>query len=132
MRKNIVVDAGALTLFFAGDLRIKEHFNEMERGQAEGHICSVNLAEFYYKTCEKLGKQTADTWYHQSRAILRVVETDETLTHSVGLERCRQARRLSLADCHALALTRRLKAQLLTTDSELAKISNNEARYMEV
>jgi len=132
MRKNIVIDAGALTLFLAGDLRVKEHFDEMERGQADGHICSVNLAEFYYKTCEKLGKQTADTWYHQSRAILRVVETDETLTHSVGLEKCQQARRLSLADCHALALTRRLKALLLTTDSELAKIKDIEAKHIEV
>ena len=38
-----------------------------------------------------------------------------------GLEKCRQ-QKLSLADCYALGLAKRVKATLLTTDSELAKV----------
>ncbi len=57
---------------------------------------------------------------------MRVVETDEELSRLAGLEKCRQQQKLSLADCHALALAKRLKAILVTTDTELSKIRDGQ------
>ncbi len=82
-----------------------------------GSISSINLAEFHYKTCQKIGKTTADIRYYQLRRTrLQVVETDENLTRNAGAEKCRSQHHLPLADCYALALSKRDKAILLTTD----------------
>jgi PIN domain nuclease of toxin-antitoxin system len=89
---------------------------------ARGSISAVNLSEFYYKTCQKLGKPTADIRYYQVRNTkVAVVETDAELSRVAELEKCRRAD-LSLADCYALAAAKQLKARVLTTDSQLAKI----------
>jgi predicted nucleic acid-binding protein len=45
------------------------------------------------------------------------------------LEKCREQLDLSLADCFALALARREKALLLTTDSELKKAENVQVKF---
>lgn len=85
-------------------------------------MASLNLSEFYYKTCQKLGKPVADIRYYQARRVgISIVETDEDLSRAAGVEKCRRPRGLSLADCYALALTRRLGATLLTTNGMLAK-----------
>jgi len=85
-------------------------------------MSAVNLSEFHYKTCQKLGKPVADIRYYQVRRTrLEIVETDEDLSKRAGLEKCRQ-RNLSLAACHALAVAKGLGATLLTTDGELAKV----------
>jgi len=132
MKKAVVVDAGVLTLHFIGDPRVEEYFTGIDEERLSGHICSVNVAEFYYKICQKLGKQTADTRYYQiKRTRLRVVHDDD-LTRSAGLEKCRQPLSLSLADCFALALTKREKALLLTTDTELSKIREIDVKSFEV
>lgn len=103
-------------------MRVRGYFDDIETGARQGSISSVNLSEFHYKTCEKLGKTTADIRYYQLRRTrLRVVETDEDLSRLAGVEKCRSHQKLSLADCFALALAKRERATLLTTDRELAK-----------
>jgi predicted nucleic acid-binding protein len=120
-----VFDAGVLSLHFISDLRVKKFFDDVEDGVARGSIAAVNLSEFYYKTCQKIGKSTADIRYYQVRNTkLEVLETDAELSRVAGLEKCRQRADLSLADCYALAAAKRLKAIILTTDSELAKVKD--------
>ena len=132
MKKAVVVDAGVLTLHFIDDQRVEEYFSDVDDGRVSGYISNVNLAEFYYKTCQKLGRQTADTRYYQiKRTRLQVVQDDD-LTRSAGLEKCRQPLSLSLADCFALALAKREKALLLTTDRELSKVREVEVKFFEV
>lgn len=100
---------------------MKRFFHDIETGVPLGSISAVNLSEFYYKTCQKLDKSTADIRYYQVRNTkLAVVETDAELSRMAGLEECRRAD-LSLADCYALAAAKRLNATVLATDSELAK-----------
>jgi len=104
---------------------VKRYFDDIENDVKRGSIAAVNLSEFYYKTCQKLGKSTADIRYYQVRNTkLAVVETDAELARNAGLEKCRQQADLSLADCYALAAAKRLKATLLTTDSELSKVKD--------
>ena len=127
--KNLVIDTGALTLFFAGDVRVKPHFDSVEHRKVKGYISSVNLSEFYYKTCQKLGGDTAEIRYHQARSALTAVETDEGLALLAGAEKCRRST-LSLADCFALALAKTFKATLLTTDGELAKVKEVDVKLL--
>jgi len=132
MKKAVVVDAGVLTLHFIDDQRVEEYFSGVDDERISGYISNVNLAEFYYKTCQKLGRQTADTRYYQiKRTRLQIVQ-DDNLTRSAGLEKCRQPLSLSLADCFALALAKREKALLLTTDRELSKVREVEVKFFEV
>ena len=131
--RRYVVDAGALFLYFIDDERVKPYFDEVVQDRAQGFICDVNLAEYYYKTCEKLGKDIADVRYHQIRGSdVGLIATDETLTRKAGEKKCKYKGKLSLADCFCLALSELKKATLLTTDSELAKVKEVKAKYFPV
>ena len=129
--KKLVIDTGVLTLFFAGDERVAPYFRQIQNGQAEGYIASTNLAEFYYKVCQKLGRETATLRYHQSRAVLAPVETDEELTLAAGILKCRNSG-LSLTDSFALALAERVRGTLLTTDRELAKVREVTTKFFPI
>ena len=131
--KRFVVDAGVLFLHFIDDERVKPYFDEVVQGRAQGFICDVNLAEYYYKTCEKLGKDIADFRYHQIiGSDVESVTTDEELTRKVGEKKCKYRGKLSLADCFSLALSELKKATLLTTDSELAKVKEVKVKHFPV
>ena len=104
MKGSLVLDAGVLTLHFLDDARVRRYFDDVADQRKTGHMASVNLSEFYYKACEKLGKGVADIRYYQARRSgINVVETDEELDRTAGVEKCRHATVLSLADCYALA-----------------------------
>ena len=132
MRKAVVVDAGVLTLHFIDDSRVEEYFSGIDDERVSGYISNVNVAEFYYKTCQKIGRQTADTRYYQIKRTQLQIVHDDDLTRNAGLEKCRQPLSLSLADCFALALAKREKALLLTTDKELSKVREVEVKFFEV
>ncbi len=125
------MDTGALTLFFIGDFRIKPYFEAIAEKKAVGYICSVNLAEYCYKTCQKLGAETAHLRYQQIRTILQSVETDSRLSQAAADEKCRN-NALSLADSFALALARDMKATLLTTDGELGRSKDSDVKLFRV
>ena len=132
MNEKLVLDAGALSLHFADHPGVRPYFDAISAGRSLGLISSFNLAEFYYKACRKLGKQTADTWYFQLRnSELDVVEGGE-LARLAGLEKCRGSPTLSLADCFALALARSESALLVTTDGELAMTEGIEVRHIRI
>jgi predicted nucleic acid-binding protein len=129
MDRNLVFDAGVLTLGFAGDPRAKEFFDAVSEGRSAGFVSGANLAEFYYKTCQKIGKQTADTWFYRvMESGLRVVDA-EGLDRLAGVEKCRHASELSLGDCFALALAKMEDALLLTTDGALAKVGDARVKH---
>ena len=131
--KRYVIDAGVLSLYFIGDGRVKPYLDEVAQGKAQAYISDVNLAEYYYKTCEKLGKEIADLRYHQVRASsVTSVATDEELTWKAGEKKCKYRGRLSLADCFSLALSEMKKATLLTTDSELAKAKEVTVKHFPI
>ncbi|MBI2183982.1 MAG: PIN domain-containing protein [Thaumarchaeota archaeon] len=132
MNEKLVLDAGVLSLHFADHRGVGPYFDAITAGRSKGLISSFNLAEFYYKTCQKLGKQTADTWYFQVRnSELNIINREE-LVRLAGLEKCRQSHRLALADCFALALAKAEGALLLTTDGELAKIRDANVKHIKL
>src|SRR5256885_5405484 len=75
---------------------------------------SSHLVISYAVFCLKKKKNIH--YYHLRRTRLRIVETDEELSRIAGHAEFRQ-QRLSLADCYALGLAKRVSATVLTTDS---------------
>jgi predicted nucleic acid-binding protein len=132
VRNNIVLDAGVFNLFFLRDERVLPYFRRISEGEALGNVAGINLAEFYYKTCQTLGRQTADTRYNMVIESEIEVVNDPGLDRLAGLEKCRRELNLSLADCYALTLTKRVNGLLLTTDSELGKTKEVEAKHFPV
>lgn len=126
-----VIDTGVLSLFYAGDERVKPFFAQVQSGRAEGYVASVNLAEFYYKLCQKLGKETATVRFHQTQTVLEVVETDGDLVKAAGLNKCRYGH-LSLADAFAVALTEEIGGTLLTTDEAILMVTEIHTKHFEV
>jgi len=128
--KRYVYDAGALGLLLAGDNRLKNFVAEVSRGHASAHASVINLAEFYYKTGQKLGLETAETWFLRIvNSKLQVENADTILARQAGIHKIHYRDKLSLADCFAVAEAARQKAVLLTTDEDLEKIKEIEARY---
>ncbi|MDV3244913.1 MAG: PIN domain-containing protein [Nitrososphaerales archaeon] len=128
---SFVFDTGVLSLFYADDDRLRPVVDKIHGKRAQGLLSSVTLAEFYYKTCQSLGRDVATLWSHQLNERLQVVGADLDLSISAGLEKCRN-NRLSLADSYALALAKRVSGVLLTTDSELGKSKESTVRFFEV
>jgi predicted nucleic acid-binding protein len=132
LKNNVVIDAGVLALYFIDDRRVRSYFHGIEEGDIKGYMAHINLSEYYYKTCRQFGKDTADVRYLSILRSKIEIFIDKMLSRDAGLERCRSRSNLSLADCFALALAKRLKATLLTTDGELAKVKEVSAKYFKI
>ncbi len=122
--KRYVFDAGALTLFFAGDEQLRSHRGEIASGRADAHANPVNVTEFYYKAISALGRQTAESWFYRLLASgIDIPPIPAESAREVGQLRVKYANRLSLADCFAIEQASSLKAILLTTDEDFVGIS---------
>jgi len=131
--KTYVFDAGALTLLLLGDERLSSYVNEISLGTAKAYASVVNLAELYYKTADKVGRETADAWYFRIlNSNLVVVSADATLAREVGMYKSKYKGLLSLADCFALALSVKEKAQLLTTDNDFQDVKEIQVKYLPI
>lgn len=132
MKSSYVFDTGPLYLFFADDKSITEPFRNVNRGIAEGYTCEPNLLELYYKTCEKLGRDTALIRYTSLRhSALVITPPDEALTRTAGELKCAHRGQLSLADAYIVALAKRVRGNLYTTDSRIAHLKIVPTRLIE-
>jgi len=114
-----VFDAGVVSLYYAGDAAVKPYFDRVFSGRARGFVSEVNLAEFYYKTSDKKGINTAEVWYLQiRRSRVKVTPPNEQITRQAALWKVKK-KELSLADCFAAATNEAKSGLLLTTDSTL-------------
>ena len=131
--KNYVFDAGALSLLIAGDPRLRPYIDEISKNAAKAYISSVNLAEFYYKTLEKLGKEVAEAWFFRIvNSLIDVVPVDAYFAREAGFYKSIYKRVLSLADCFALALAVKTSSTLLTTDKDFEGIKAVKVKVLEV
>ena len=128
--RSYLLDAGILALYYAGKRDVKPYFDRILSLKATGFVSEVNLAEFYYKTAQSKGIETAETWYLQVRqSRLRIIAPDETITRDTALWKVRR-RDLSLADCFALATMHDRAEVLLTTDRVLGKVKDVRVVYI--
>lgn len=128
----MVIDAGVLALHFIDDYRVRFYFHGIENGNIKGYMAHINLSEYYYKTCQQLGKDTADVRYLSIIRSKIEIFMDEMLARDAGLEKCKHELNLSLADCFALAVAKRFRSTLLTTDGELAKVKGRNVKHFKL
>lgn len=104
----------------------------MSTRRASGAVSDVNLAEFYYRTGQKFGLQTADARLGLIRnSRIQSVPTDENAVVSAGRWKLKRPA-LSLADCFALAALESSAEVLLTTDAELKEAAKSKAVFFRV
>jgi len=133
MKPKYIIDAGALALYFAGDERVKEYFVEILKGKAEGYICEVNLTEFYYKTIEKIGEETANIRYISIRnSPIKQIPAEGELTRQAAKTKLKYKGKISLADAYLIALTNQTKGIVLTTDKRVKEILKDKCKYFKI
>lgn len=131
--RRIVLDTGPLFLYFAEDRRAKELIDAIQRGKTSGRTCETNLAEFYYKTCEKLGREVAELRNASIRGSMLMIESpNERLTRMAAALKCEYRGRLSLADAYVLALCQMYGGDLVTTDRRLKELNLVPTSLLEV
>jgi len=108
-------------------------FDDIAAERAEGFTCETNIAEFYYKACERLGREVAEVRHVSIRhSKLTVLATDERLTRVAGGLKCIYRGKLSLADAYVLAVAKTLGGTLVTTDPQLLEIKLVQTRLLEI
>lgn len=129
-RSRFVFDAGAVALYFAGDEKVKQYFLKVFSGDCVGYICEINLAEFYYKTAEKLGLEIAEMRYLMIRnSKIKVIAPDEETTRIAATLKTRYKDQFSLADCYTLATAKVLKTTVVTTDPMISRVKETPTIY---
>lgn len=107
--------------------------NEVLSGRAEGYTCEINLAEFYYKTCEKFGREVAEIRNTSIRnANISIIPLDEKLTRIAGGLKCIHKGKLSLADAYVIAVTRAYDGTLITTDTRIVELNLVSTKFLQI
>ena len=124
--KNIILDTGAISLFFTGGKlgeQVKPYFDAVSRKKRAGWIHETTLTEFEYKACQVLGLDVA------RQRIRLFLNSNWHIVSGVGIIaqqaaelKCKFPRQLSLADCYVCALGLVKKGLVLTTDARLQLI----------
>ena len=133
---SYVFDTGALALHFAGGSqgeKVKSYFGQVLGGEREGYLSEVTMAEYFYKTCQKLGIEVASIRaksIRQSR--MKITPIDETTSTIAGELKCRYADKISIADAFAVATAKTKKSNLLTTDETLASLKEIKAKHISI
>ncbi len=125
---NIIWDTGALSLFFANHPETKGYMQQIVVHKSIGYIPRLVLAEFFYKTCQKLGKRVAQirlVALRQVPIIEEPISEEEVL--GIGMLKVKHSN-LSLADCVLIQLAKRYDATILTTEKPITTVKGIKAK----
>jgi len=114
-------------IILKGDPRIRDVIEEIAKG-AKAYTSTLNLSEIYYKAEEKLGRQTAITWFNRLAYFkdLNIVSVDLELILETRKIKARHRKLLSIVDAILIALAKKEKVTLLTIDNRLEVIKEIE------
>jgi len=124
LRRRYVLDAGVLALYFAGCGDVREYIDLVYEGSAEVFMCEVNVAEFLYSYARVFGWDAAMAKHALLRSSpINFVGVDEGLTVEAAKLKLKYYNVLSLADCYLIALAKRGKATVVTTDHNVKNVN---------
>ncbi len=108
---------------------MKRYFDEIFHGSSEVYLCEINLAEFYYKTAEKLGIDAVNIRYEAVRASsIKQVAVKGELIREAAKIKVKYKDRISPADSFLIALTYQVMGIALTTD----RVVKEKCEFFEV
>jgi len=123
LRRRYVLDAGILALYFAGREDVKRYINEVYSGKAEAYMCEINVAEFLYNYARVFGWDAALTKHSLIRnSPISIVSVERDLTIEAAKLKLKYYSVLSLADCYLIALAKKSKATVVTTDPGIESV----------
>jgi len=126
LKWRYVLDAGPLSLLFAGKQETKKYFEEMYRGEITIYMSEVNLAEFLYLYILKVGKDTAMARHRYIRnSPIQIISPNERITENAALLKSKYSY-LSLADAFLIATAKEVKGRVITTDGDIEKTKEVE------
>jgi ribonuclease VapC len=121
--KNYVLDASAAVRYLTngiGEEKVDALIHRSQKHEVHLLICVVNWGEALYVLAGMagLGKATADL--KTMSAFVELVAVDEALAESAATVKFHY--KLGYADCFAASLAMRMKATLVTSDPDFAKL----------
>lgn len=131
--KRRVLDASAVIFFFedrpGGDV-VENLVAESLAGKAELFLSVVNWGEVYYSAWRARGENAARQVAAEIAQLpIQVVDADLEFTKSAAALRAKY--NLPYADCFAAALSKILKAELVTSDRDFAIVTSEiEIRFL--
>jgi len=124
LKRRYVLDAGVLALYFAGRRDVKKYIDEVYSGRAKAFMCEVNVAEFLYNYARIFGWDAALSRHNLLRnSPIDIVSVDEDLTINAAKLKLKYYNVLSLADCYLIALAKKNKAKVITTDPDVRNVN---------
>ncbi len=94
----------------------------MYKGLIEIYMCEVNLAEFLYNYVRVFGWDAALVKQEIIRDNIKVVGVDKELTLEAAKLKLKHYNILSLADCYLIALAKKIRATVITTDTAVRQV----------
>ena len=123
LRKKYVLDAGVIALYFAGRKDAKKYVDAIYDGKAEAFMCEVNVAEFLYNYARVFGWDAALVKQSLLRnSPINIIGIDEELTIEAAKLKLKYYNILSLADSYLIALAKRNRATIVTTDRDIKNV----------
>ena len=122
-----VLDSWALMCYLeqeAGHEKVIDLFEQASHSSKPLLMCVVNWGEVYYQVMRRLGEARAQEIERLIRSFpITLVEADLDLTREAA--RFKASKRMSYADCFAVALAKQKKADLYTGDHEFRAIEKD-------
>lgn len=131
-RLKLVLDTGILMLILKGDPKVSNVVKEIAQG-AKAYTTTANLIEIYYKTEEKLGKETAITWFNRIAYSkdLTISPINLKLSLRAGEIKAKYKKLISIVDAVIIALAEKENATLITTDKRLKEVEEVKVKIYE-
>jgi len=121
--KSYVFDSFAMIAFFEdeqGAARVEKALRQLFAKKARGWMSIINWGEVYYCTYRENGPEAAvDVASRLADYPIELIEADQELTQEAAILKGKY--RVAYADCFAVALAKRKKAEILTGDPEFKK-----------
>jgi len=122
--KDYVFDSFAIIAFFEdepGADEVENVLRELYEKKARGWMSVINWGEVYYSTYREQGPDAAEAVVFQlAKYPITLVDADKGLTREAAEFKGKYP--IAYADCFALALVKRKRAELLTGDPVFGKI----------
>ena len=102
---------------------MRKYIDMVYEGRVEAFMCEVNVAEFLYNYARVFGWDAALVKHSLLRSSpIKIVGVDEELTIEAAKLKLKYYNTLSLADCYLIALAKRSRATIVTTDRSIRSV----------
>ncbi len=129
MGKQICLDTGLITLFYAKDVPnpIIQLMKEIKERKIEAYIVLPIMTEVFYHICKLNGKIAAESIIASFLSLypIKLVQLNKSLIIKAGYLKCKHHKDLSYNDCFALAFALNKKFTFHTTEKGLEKLFPN-------